>query len=96
MSIHERSVYVSDLAKQLTEDDIADLFKGVGKVIGVYICVDVEGKSTGAAYVTLESPQHAATAVTTLGNQLTLMEVKHVRRNYILQCWQRKRKWKRR
>lgn len=66
----EKRLYVGNLAYDATEDDLRDLFAGVGAVKSVMIIKDREtGRSKGFAFVEMETAEAAQSAVSKLHGQ---------------------------
>ncbi len=61
------SIYVGNLAYEVVEDDLNDVFKEYGSVKRVYIPTDKEtGKVRGYAFVEMEKPEEEKAAIEAL------------------------------
>lgn len=57
------NLYVKNLAKDVTEDSLREMFSKFGEVCDVVIKKDVTGKSKGFGFVKFKSPADAKKAV---------------------------------
>jgi len=61
----QAKLYVWNMSEDITEDDLREVFEQVGPVVTVEIVKDEEtGKTTGLGFVTMESKNDAAKAIT--------------------------------
>lgn len=57
------TLYVGNLPYSVTEEELEDLFTGIGRVNSVRIITDATGRSKGFGFVEMESPQEARAAI---------------------------------
>lgn len=60
------NLYVKNLAEDMTEDALHEMFSKFGKVCNVVIMKDGKGNSRGFGFVNFESPEEARKAVDVL------------------------------
>ena len=76
--VQHASLYVGDLDPAVREEQLVELFRGVGPVLGVRICRDIiTQRSLGYAYVNYQQPEDAEKALQTLN--YTMVGTKAIR-----------------